>query len=104
VLTHKSAAVQNFGSSGSGAVVVVQHAAQSLPPLNLTDAADMAMLWTDESVRQALVQLLAENPVLLAKVINDQLLAKVHPTGDSNQHEPKWASTAGDAPVHGDLW
>ena len=55
VLTHKSAAVQNFGSSGSSAVVVVQHAAQSLPALNLTDSADMARFWTDESVRQALV-------------------------------------------------
>jgi hypothetical protein len=39
LLAHKSADVQNFGSSGSSAIVLIQHAAQSLPPPDLTDAA-----------------------------------------------------------------
>jgi hypothetical protein len=44
-----------FNSSGSGAVIVVQHAAQPLAALDLTGVAEMARLWTDELVRQALV-------------------------------------------------
>ena len=39
-----------FDSSGSGAVVVVQHAAQPLAALDFTDVAEMARLWTDELV------------------------------------------------------
>src|ERR1035437_7838765 len=44
-----------FNSSGSGAVIVVQHAAQPLAALDLTGVAEMARLWTDELVRQASV-------------------------------------------------
>ena len=35
-------------------------------------------------------ELLAKNPVLLAKIVNDQQLALVHPPGDGDQHEPEW--------------
>ena len=37
--------------SGRVAVVVVQHAAQALPPLDLSCAAEVARFWTDELVR-----------------------------------------------------
>ena len=36
-----------------------------------------------------ITELLAENPVLLAKVINDLQLVLVHPPGDRDQHEPE---------------
>jgi hypothetical protein len=36
-----------------------------------------------------ITELLAENPVLFAKVINDVRLALVHPPGDGDQHEPE---------------
>jgi hypothetical protein len=35
-------------------------------------------------------ELLAKNPVLLAKVIDDLQLVLVHPPGDGDQHEPEW--------------
>jgi hypothetical protein len=35
-------------------------------------------------------ELLAENPVLLAKVMDDLQLALVPPAGDRDQHEPEW--------------
>jgi len=34
--------------------------------------------------------LLEENPVLLAEVVNRQQLALVHPAGDHDQHESEW--------------
>src|ERR1019366_6166303 len=39
-------------------------------------------------------ELLAKNPVLLAKVVNDQQLALVHPPGGGDQHEPEWVENA----------
>ena len=44
-----------FDSSGCGAVVVVQHAAQALAALDFTDTAEMARLWADELVCQTLM-------------------------------------------------
>ena len=41
--------------SSGGAVVVVQHAAQALAPLNLAFVSEVASLWADDSVRQSLV-------------------------------------------------
>jgi hypothetical protein len=35
-------------------------------------------------------ELLAKNPVLLAKVVNDLQLALVHPAGNGDQHKPEW--------------
>ena len=35
-------------------------------------------------------ELLAKNPVLLAKVINNRQLALIHPLGNSDQHKPEW--------------
>jgi len=42
-------------SSGSSPVVVVQHAAEPLPALHFTWVAEVARLWADETVPQALV-------------------------------------------------
>lgn len=56
-----------FESSGSGAVVVVQHAAQPLAALDLTVVAEMARLWTDELVCQALV-------IAFAVIVGDEVL------------------------------
>ena len=58
---------REFYSSGSGAVVVVQHAAQALAPLDLTCVAEMARLWADELVRQALM-------MALAVIVGDEVL------------------------------
>src|ERR1017187_8434964 len=45
-----------FHCSGSGAVVVVQHAAQALASLNLAyGCSELARFWADDSVRQTLV-------------------------------------------------
>src|SRR5262252_9424979 len=41
--------------SGSGPVIVVQHAAQALPTLNLSRASEVAGFWTDELVSQSLM-------------------------------------------------
>jgi hypothetical protein len=49
-------------SSGGGAVVVVQHAAQTLAALDL-----MVRLWADEPIRQALV-------IALAMIMGDEVL------------------------------
>ena len=35
-------------------------------------------------------ELLANNPVLLARVIDDLQLTSVHPPADGDQHEPEW--------------
>ena len=35
-------------------------------------------------------QLLAQNPILFAKVFNDLQLAVVHPAGNSDQHKSEW--------------
>jgi len=37
--------------------------------------------------------LLAKNPVLLAKVINDLELALIHPPGNNDQKKPEWVET-----------
>src|SRR5262249_34702633 len=41
--------------SGSGPVIVVQHAAQALPTLDLSRASEVAGFWTDELVSQSLM-------------------------------------------------
>jgi hypothetical protein len=35
-------------------------------------------------------ELLAQNTVLFAKVVNDLQLAVIHPPGNRDQNEPKW--------------
>src|SRR5258708_24005591 len=35
-------------------------------------------------------ELLAKNPVLLTKVIDDLQLTLIHPTGNGDQHKPEW--------------
>ena len=44
-----------FTNSGRGAVIVVQHAAQALAPLDHACVSKMARFWVDESVGQPLV-------------------------------------------------
>jgi len=44
-----------FTNSGRGAVIVVQHAAQALAPLDHACVSKMARFWADESVGQPLV-------------------------------------------------
>ena len=41
--------------SGSGPVIVVQHAAQALPALDLSRASEVAGFWPDELVSQSLM-------------------------------------------------
>jgi hypothetical protein len=38
--------------------------------------------------------LLAKNPVLLAKVINDLELALIEPPGNNDQQKPEWVETS----------
>ena len=45
--------------SGSGPVIVVQHAAQALPALDLSRASEVAGFWPDELVSQSLMIALA---------------------------------------------
>src|SRR5215469_10471222 len=45
--------------SGSGTIIVVQHAAQALPALDLSRASEVAGFWTDELVSQSLMIALA---------------------------------------------
>src|ERR1019366_6384747 len=66
LLSHKGIRSE-FDSSGGGAVVVVQHAAQALAALDLTRVAEMAGLWADQLVRQALV-------IALAVIVGDEIL------------------------------
>ena len=56
-----------FDSSASGAIVVVQHAAQAPPSLHVACVTEVARFWADEVIRQALVIALAmirDNEVL----------------------------------------
>ena len=46
---------QSFTNSGRGAVIVVQHAAQALAPLDHACVSKKARCWADESVGQPLV-------------------------------------------------
>ena len=62
------AACHNYAGSSCCAIVVVQHAAQAPPALDLTYVAEMARLWADQLVRQTLVIALAV--VVLHKVLN----------------------------------
>jgi hypothetical protein len=39
-------------------------------------------------------ELLAKNPVLLAKVINDLQLALIHPPGNGDQQKPEWVENS----------
>src|SRR5215471_12883699 len=45
--------------SGSGTIIVVQHAAQALPAVDLSRASEVAGFWTDELVSQSLMIALA---------------------------------------------
>jgi hypothetical protein len=40
--------------------------------------------------RLPIAELLAENPVLFAKVINNLQLALIHPTGNGDQQKAEW--------------
>jgi hypothetical protein len=35
-------------------------------------------------------ELLSQNAIFFAKIVDDQQLTLVHPAGDGDQHEPKW--------------
>jgi hypothetical protein len=64
----RSAVAENSSSgSGSGAIVVVQHAAQTLAPLDLACVIEVARLWADELVRQALM-------IALGMIMGDEVL------------------------------
>jgi hypothetical protein len=52
-------ALPEFGSSRSVAIVIVQHAAEALPSLDIAYITDVARFWADEVIRQALVIALA---------------------------------------------
>src|SRR5262249_1611075 len=47
-----SGALVQLDRLGSGTVIVVQHAAQALPALDLSRASEVGGLWTDELVLQ----------------------------------------------------
>ena len=53
--------------SGSGPVIVVQHAAQALPALDLSRASKVAGFWTDELVSQSLM-------IALAVIMSNEVL------------------------------
>jgi hypothetical protein len=46
--------------------------------------------WSSFEPHSPSVELLANNPVLLARVIDDLQLTSVHPPADGDQHEPEW--------------
>jgi hypothetical protein len=46
---------RGLDGSGSGPVIVVQHAAEALPALDLSRASEVAGFWTDEFVPQPLM-------------------------------------------------
>ena len=52
---------------GSGTVIVVQHAAQALPALDLSRASEVAGFWTDELVSQSLM-------IALAVIMSNEVL------------------------------
>src|SRR5262249_41584745 len=54
--------------SGSGTVIVVQHAAQALPALELSRASEVAGFWTDELVSQSLM--IALSVIMSNEVLN----------------------------------
>ena len=56
-----------FDSSGSGAIVVVQHAAEALASLDVACVTEVARFWADEVIRQALV-------IALAMIMDDEVL------------------------------
>jgi hypothetical protein len=41
-------------------------------------------------------ELLAQNPVFLAKVVNDLQLALIHPSGNGDHHKPEWVENSLD--------
>jgi hypothetical protein len=43
-------------------------------------------------VLSSATELLAKNPVLLAKVVDDLQLALIHPSGNGDQHKPEWVA------------
>ena len=58
---------RGFYGSGSGPVVVVQHATQALPALDLSCVTEVARFWADELVPQALM-------IALAVIMSDEVL------------------------------
>ena len=72
-LSHLAAALpsirpdRDFTDSGRDAVVVIQHAAQALAPLDYTGFSKMAHFWANEPVGQALV-------ISLGVVVGDEIL------------------------------
>ena len=68
---------------------------QDLPPQLLGPDRQSSALIVIEA-QSALAQLLAKNPILLAKVINDVQLALIHPPGNGNHHKPEWVENSLD--------
>ena len=62
---------------------------KSFPPQRLGLNGESPALIVIETQSPA-AELLAKNPVLLAKVIDSQKLALIHPSGDGDQHKPEW--------------
>ena len=56
-----------FNNSGRGAVIVVQHAAQALAPLDHACVSKMARFWAEESVGQPLV-------IALGVIMGDEIV------------------------------
>jgi hypothetical protein len=62
---------------------------KSFPPQRLGLNGEAPALIVIEAQSPA-AELLAKNPVLLAKVIDSLQLALIHPSGDGDQHKPEW--------------
>src|SRR6266850_5543876 len=58
---------QSFTNSGRGAVIVVQHAAQALAPLDHACVSKMARFWAEQSVGQPLV-------IALGVIMGDEIV------------------------------
>ena len=58
---------RGLDGSGSGPIIVVQHAAQALPALDLSRASEVAGFWTNELVPQPLM-------AALAVIMSDEVL------------------------------
>jgi hypothetical protein len=107
---------RGFYSSGSGrgAIVVVQHAAQALAPLDLACIVEVARLWADELVRQALMialgvimgneivkgcaqRLLTEEDHALQAGLLDAAWCKMSGVGIPSNHPEEEEALVGDA-------
>ena len=69
-------------------VTMVATSARIFRPNPLAFAANRRR-WSSLSRSRCAAELLAKNPVLLAKIIDDLQLALVHPPGDGDHHEPE---------------